>query len=216
MPKVWTGNKFTYSLLGTGPQQIVAILYYYNTSCLISSLVLPWLMLSGLFYLILSYLAYWFGPANAHARYFQIYSVPFLYIWLQPALELLEMWNVCEFKKSFTQIISFVSFQVSYVKAIDWYLIGSFLFVFCVLVEYTFVLYVVNVHNKRLKKIMDLQQIEEAVSNETNETLCREHFLLCIDWSAHLYFEYLLKIGRRVIKKQLAEISYEWYYTPQG
>ncbi|KAM7439668.1 hypothetical protein ABFA07_010989 [Porites harrisoni] len=52
--------------------------------------------------------------------------------------------------------------KVSYVKAIDWYLIGSFLFVFCVLVEYTFVLYVVNVHNKRLKKIMDLQQIEEA------------------------------------------------------
>ena len=116
----------------------------------------------------------------------------------------------CEFKKSFTQIISFVSFQVSYVKAIDWYLIGSFLFVFCVLVEYTFVLYVVNVHNKRLKKIMDLQQIEEAVSNETNETLCRAHFLLCTDWSAHLYFEYVLKIGRRVIKKQLAEISYEW------
>ena len=128
----------------------------------------------------------------------------------KPALELLEMWNVCEFKKSFTQIIFFVSFQVSYVKAIDWYLIGSFLFVFCVLVEYTFVLYVVNVHNKRLKKIMDLQQIEEAVSNETNETLCGEHFLLCTDWSAHLYFEYVLKIGRRVIKKQLAEISYEW------
>ena len=210
MPKVWTGNKFTYSLSGTGPQQIVAILYYVISSCLISSLVLPCFMLSGLFYLILSYLAYWFGPANAHARYFQIYSVPFLYIWLQPALELLEMWNVCEFKKSFTQIISFVSFQVSYVKAIDWYLIGSFLFVFCVLVEYTFVLYVVNVHNKRLKKIMDLQQIEEAVSNETNETLCRAHFLLCTDWSSHLYFEYVLKIGRRVIKKQLAEISYEW------
>lgn len=133
-----------------------------------------------------------------------------LYLASKPALELLEMWNVCEFKKSFTQIISFVSFQVSYVKAIDWYLIGSFLFVFCVLVEYTFVLYVVNVHNKRLKKIMDLQQIEEAVSNETNETLCRAHFLLCTDWSAHLYFEYVLKIGRRVIKKQLAEISYEW------
>ena len=106
-----------------------------------------------------------------------------LYLASKPALELLEMWNVCEFKKSFTQIISFVSFQVSYVKAIDWYLIGSFLFVFCVLVEYTFVLYVVNVHNKRLKRIMDLQQIEEAVSNETNETLSREHFLLCIDWS---------------------------------
>lgn len=106
-----------------------------------------------------------------------------LYLASNPALELLEMWSVCEFKNSLTQTISFVSFQVSYVKAIDWYLIGSFLFVFCVLVEYTFVLYVVNVHNKRLKKIMDLQQIEEAVSNETNETLCREHFLLCIDWS---------------------------------
>lgn len=56
--------------------------------------------------------------------------------------------------------------QVSYVKAIDWYLIGSFLFVFSVLVEYTFVLYVVNVHNKRLKRLMIEHQIQEAVSSK--------------------------------------------------
>ena len=59
MPKVWTGNKFTYSLSGTGPQQIVAILYYVISSCLISSLVLPCFMLSGLFYLILPCVLVW-------------------------------------------------------------------------------------------------------------------------------------------------------------
>ena len=48
-------------------------------------------------------------------------------------------------------------------KAIDWYLIGSFLFVFGVLVEYTLVLYVVNVHNKRLKRLMIEHDIQEAV-----------------------------------------------------
>ena len=100
---------------------------------------------------------------------------------------------------------------MSYVKAIDWYLIGSFLFVFCVLVEYTFVLYVVNVHNKRLKKIMDLQQIEEAVSNDTNKTFMRRKCLVVfIDQGSQLYFVFILKIGRRVIKKPLTEISYEW------
>ena len=81
MPKVWTGIKFIYSLSGTGPQQIDAILYCVISSCLTSSLVLPWFMLSGLFYLILSYLANWFGSANVSC--FQIYPVPFLYIWLE-------------------------------------------------------------------------------------------------------------------------------------
>ncbi|XP_068756454.1 gamma-aminobutyric acid receptor subunit beta-3-like isoform X1 [Montipora capricornis] len=52
--------------------------------------------------------------------------------------------------------------KVSYVKAIDWYLIGSFLFVFGVLGEYTFILYVVNVHNKRLKRIIAAQELEDA------------------------------------------------------
>ena len=55
-------------------------------------------------------------------------------------------------------------------KAIDWYLIGSFLFVFGVLVEYTFVLYVVNVHNKRLKRLMIEHEIHEAVSGKFGNT----------------------------------------------
>ncbi|XP_031553956.1 gamma-aminobutyric acid receptor subunit beta-2-like [Actinia tenebrosa] len=42
--------------------------------------------------------------------------------------------------------------KVSYVKAIDWYLIGCFLFVIGVLVEYTMVLYLENVHNKKSKR----------------------------------------------------------------
>ena len=181
MPKVWTGNKFTYSLSGTATtDSCYLILCYIVMPNIFSSLALTYVIGIILSYLILPCVL---------VRTFECQLFPDLlssfplYLASKPALEMLEMWNVCEFKKPFTQIISFVSFQVSYVKAIDWYLIGSFLFVFCVLVEYTFVLYVVNVHNKRLKKIMDLQQIEEAVSNETNETLCREHFLLCIDWS---------------------------------
>lgn len=42
--------------------------------------------------------------------------------------------------------------QVSYVKAIDWYLICCFLFVFGVLVEYTIVLYLENVGQRKKKK----------------------------------------------------------------
>lgn len=181
MPKVWTGNKFTYSLSGTATtDSCYLILCYIVMPNIFSSLALTYVIGIILSYLILPCVL----VRTCECKLFPdlLSSFP-LYLASKPALEMLEMWNVCEFKKPFTQIISFVSFQVSYVKAIDWYLIGSFLFVFCVLVEYTFVLYVVNVHNKRLKKIMDLQQIEEAVSNETNETLCREHFLLCIDWS---------------------------------
>ena len=208
MPKVWTGIKFIYSLSGTGPQQIDAISYCVISSCLISSLVLPWLMLSGLFYLILPCELVWICKCKLFP---DLPSSFRLYLAWKPALELLEKWNVCQFKNSLTQTISFVSFQVSYVKAIDWYLIGSFLFVFCVLVEYTFVLYVVNVHNKRFKKIMDLQQIEEAVSNETNKTFMRRICLVFfIDQGSQLYFVYVLKIGRRVIKTQLTEIGYEW------
>lgn len=48
--------------------------------------------------------------------------------------------------------------QVSYIKAVDWYLIVSFLFVFAVLIEYTFVLYLTDrdkqfqKHEKKKKK----------------------------------------------------------------
>ena len=42
--------------------------------------------------------------------------------------------------------------QVSYVKAIDWYLICCFLFVFGVLVEYTIVLYLDNIGQRKRKK----------------------------------------------------------------
>lgn len=42
-------------------------------------------------------------------------------------------------------IISLVhTLQVSYIKAVDWYLIVSFLFVFAVLIEYTLVLYLTD------------------------------------------------------------------------
>lgn len=60
--------------------------------------------------------------------------------------------------------------KVSYVKAIDWYLIGSFLFVFSVLVEYTFVLWIVNVHNKRLKRLMIEQEIQEAEEQQQHNS----------------------------------------------
>ena len=48
-------------------------------------------------------------------------------------------------------------------KAIDWYLIGCFLFVFGVLVEYTLVLFIDNVHRKRkrkLKKMLEKSKLE--------------------------------------------------------
>ncbi|KXJ07016.1 Gamma-aminobutyric acid receptor subunit beta [Exaiptasia diaphana] len=58
--------------------------------------------------------------------------------------------------------------KVAYVKAIDWYLIGCFLFVFGVLFEYTLVLYIDNVHNRRhrrrmkkRKKIDDTDELDE-------------------------------------------------------
>ena len=45
----------------------------------------------------------------------------------------------------------YVFFKVSYIKAVDWYLIVSFLFVFAVLIEYTFVLYLTD-RDKQFQK----------------------------------------------------------------
>ena len=46
--------------------------------------------------------------------------------------------------------------QVSYIKAVDWYLIVSFLFVFAVLIEYTLVLYLTD-----KEKQADVKKLEK-------------------------------------------------------
>ncbi len=75
--------------------------------------------------------------------------------------------------------------KVSYVKAIDWYLLLCLIFVFGSILEYTFIAFMINVRNKNKKKALTNGEVN-------SDTKVRNFFLL--------YF---------VINKRLLDLKWE-------
>ena len=65
---------------------------------------------------------------------------------------------------SYLFLSNFMSFQVNYIKALDKYLIGCFMFVFSVLAEYSIIL---AINGKIRKRKQKLEQ-EVSSNNDTN------------------------------------------------
>lgn len=62
--------------------------------------------------------------------------------------------------------------KVSYVKAIDWYLLLCLIFVFGSILEYTFIAFMINVRNKNKKKALTNGEVN-------SESKVKTFFLLC-------------------------------------
>ena len=67
-------------------------------------------------------------------------------------------------------------FQVSYIKLADWYLIISFLFIFGVLIEYTIVLYLTELEQKRKKVYDDQKAVNNNNNNNNNKNVRNERY----------------------------------------
>lgn len=88
--------------------------------------------------------------------------------------------------------------KVSYVKAIDWYLLLCLIFVFGSILEYTFIAFMINVRNKNNKK---------ALTNGELSLKVRTFYVF--KWHLRLqYFRFLCNCSREASHEMLFFSSY--------
>ena len=88
--------------------------------------------------------------------------------------------------------------KVSYVKAIDWYLLLCLIFVFGSILEYTFIAFMINVRNKNNKK---------ALTNGELSLKVRTFYVF--KWHLRLqYFRFLCNCSREASHEMLLFSSY--------